>query len=357
MMAKPDFKRNTDVPGTIAGFYYQIIIACKEICKDGTKEVGVETGGDVVTITTSGKRNYIEAKLHTNNFSCFSNDVIKTIYNFYNAYKQSDQIEKMLFTTNVGVTSKDKSLFDTWGTTSNDEIHYIQEAVLRKSIELHDECKKNYDIFCSKVPNRKSKSKAELVGKLCEEVFVKKNCGYSDYAVENSECSYKMFISMLKFEFCNKEKDVLLAEIEKDTEKKIVNDYLVLPENINGEALSEEGAKDIFCCLVKMFFDRVVENSQHRMCKNISVQEYKACLINYLENKAVLEEARRVKESLERLAYDESEMIESLDLEKNEDQAYLACYSKVKQLFLMKLNTEKGSYTFMEKYLLNMLIK
>lgn len=101
-----------------------------------------------------------------------------------------------------------------------------------------------------------------------------------------------------------------------------------------------------------MFFDRVAKNSQHRVCKNISVQEYKDCLKDYLAHKTVSEEARRVKESLERLSYDESEIIDSLDLEKDEDRAYLACYSMVKQVFLMKLNTEKGSYAFMENYLL-----
>lgn len=33
IMANPDLKRNTDAPATITGFYYQIIIVCREICK------------------------------------------------------------------------------------------------------------------------------------------------------------------------------------------------------------------------------------------------------------------------------------------------------------------------------------
>lgn len=355
MMAKPDLERNTDVPSTIAGFYYQIVIACREICQDGIKEVGVETGADVVTIDALDRKYYTEAKLHSCKFSRFSSDITKTIYNFYNSYKTSDQIEEMNFTTNAGKGVEDSSFFDTWGTAGDDEVRYIQEAVLRKSIELHGECKKNYSIFCAKISSKNEKNKksnAEAVKKLCEEVFVKKSLGYSYYAVENPDCSYQTFIQKLKFKFYNKEKDVLLAEIEEEAEKKIADDYMALPENINRETLPEEGVKHIFCSLVKMFFDRVAKNSQHGVCKNISVQDYRDCLKDYLAYKVVSEEARRVKESLERLSYDESEIIDSLDLDKDEDRAYLACYSRVKQIFLMKLNTEKGSYAFMAKYLL-----
>ena len=49
-MAKPDRKRDTNVPSTIAGFYLQIILACYEICRDDIREVGVETDADVVVI-------------------------------------------------------------------------------------------------------------------------------------------------------------------------------------------------------------------------------------------------------------------------------------------------------------------
>ena len=51
-MAELDRKRSTDVPGSIAGFYYQILLACKEVSRYGeVEEVGVETGADVNVIT------------------------------------------------------------------------------------------------------------------------------------------------------------------------------------------------------------------------------------------------------------------------------------------------------------------
>lgn len=83
-MAEPDLKRNTDVPSTIAGFYFQILIACYEICRKNVEEVGIETGADIVVIDNKKERHYIETKLHAKKFNRFSEDVKKTIYNFYN---------------------------------------------------------------------------------------------------------------------------------------------------------------------------------------------------------------------------------------------------------------------------------
>ena len=110
-MAKPDLKRNTDVPATIAGFYYQIVIACREICQDHVKEVGIENGADIAIIYDNSQKTYIEAKLHGAKFSRFSEDIQKTIYNFYNSYEKANQVQKMIFTTNTDISNKDKVFF------------------------------------------------------------------------------------------------------------------------------------------------------------------------------------------------------------------------------------------------------
>lgn len=62
-MAKPDISQNTDVPATIAGFYFQIVLACREICKYDVEEVGVETGADIVVVFSNKGKEYIETKL------------------------------------------------------------------------------------------------------------------------------------------------------------------------------------------------------------------------------------------------------------------------------------------------------
>lgn len=349
-MAKPDMNRNTDVPATIAGFYYQIIIACREICKDFVEEVGVETGADVVIIDKGREKSYIEAKLHTDKFSRFSSDVTKTIYNFYNDYKKSNQIKQMLFTSNVGIGAKDRPFFCTWGLANAQEIEYVQKAVLRKSIELHKECKQNYEKFCLQFPKESSQKKREELEK---EVFEKKTAyQYGEYAVENEECTYEEFIGKLKFEFCDKDKKELLTELEEEAEKKIIIDYQNMPENVGHAILPEDGAKCIFCSLVKIFFDCVVENRKKGVERNISVAEYQKCLQDYYRKKAVPEDAKRVKQCLERLAFDENEVTSDLNLEEEGDRLYLECYSKVKKLFLIKLQEEKGNLAYMERYLL-----
>lgn len=93
-MAKPDQKWDTNVPSTIAGFYFQIILACYEICQDGIRGVGVETDADVVAIDNTGEKFYIESKIHAKEFGRFSEDVKKTIYNFYNGLECQDCYEQ-----------------------------------------------------------------------------------------------------------------------------------------------------------------------------------------------------------------------------------------------------------------------
>ena len=106
-MAELDRKRSTDVPGSIAGFYYQILLACKEVSRYGeVEEVGVETGADVNVITVSKGVVNIEAKLHQDNFGKYAEDIVKTIYNFY---KSDDKnIEKLVFSTNAAPTQSCK---------------------------------------------------------------------------------------------------------------------------------------------------------------------------------------------------------------------------------------------------------
>lgn len=352
-MAKPDLKRSTDVPSTIAGFYYQIILACRELCKDGVEAVGVETGADVVVTDKSKEQIYMEAKLHTSNFNRFSNDVIKTIYNFYNDFKQSDRVKQMIFVTNADVTKKDKPFFDSWGMADAKEIAYIQEAVLRKSIELHEDCKKCYNQFCTDMQKSIPKTDNHYLPELLNEVFIKKvDYQYANFAVENSECTYKEFIQKLKFKFCNQDKNVLLEEIERETIEKIRIDYEAMPQNTMHQKLSEEAAEQIFCSLVKRFFDCVAENSQKHTNRKILASEYQNYLIDCYNGLLDTEKGYQLKRCLKRLAYDEDEILRDLDLELPEDQYFLKCYSSVKDLFIKKMHEEGGTFDFLQKYFL-----
>lgn len=353
-MAKPDRKRDTNVPSTIAGFYFQIVLACYEICQDGIKEVGVETDADVVAIDNAGEKSYIESKLHAKKFGRFSEDVKKTIYNFYNGYVKADKIKKMYFVTNVKSQDSDKAFFDAWNTGKQDpdEIMYIKEAVLRKSIAAHVECQDCYKQFCKEMKRTKPKDKDDYEDELVQEVFCGTGCyPYGRYAVENDECTYPEFVQRLQFCFLNKKKKDLLEEIEKKTKDKIKADYKILRENSTHQDLTDQGADEVFCMLVKLFFDCIVENSQKKTKRTIWVEKYRSCLSAYRNNEIASEEMHILKQCLENLSFDEENMLDGLDLEKAEDKAFFKCYSAVKEVFVGKL-CEEGKVDFMYPYLL-----
>jgi len=354
-MAKPDRKRDTNVPSTIAGFYFQIVLACYEICQDGIREVGVETDADVVAIDNGGEKVYIESKLHSKKFGRFSDDVKKTIYNFYNGYVKSDKIKKMYFVTNVESQDSDKAFFDAWNTGGQDdeEIMYIKEAVLRKSIVSHVECQKCYKLFCKEKKITQPKDKDDYGNELVQEVF--EGTGrypYERFAVENDECTYPEFIQKLQFKFLNKKKKELLEQIEKVTKDKIKADYKLLKENTAHKELTDQGAENVFCMLVKIFFDSITQNSQNKAKQMILSVEYEECLKRYYINGFASEDMFILKQCLENLSFDEENILHDLDLGEVEDEAFFKCYSTVKDIFIRKLYEEKGKLDFMYPYLL-----
>jgi len=88
-----------DVPATVAGFYYQALLACREIIiayRDRAPDadlsaikVSIERGADV-KIDKGGVINSIEAKLYGGSFNEYSPAVTHSFYNFYkNAFTHS----------------------------------------------------------------------------------------------------------------------------------------------------------------------------------------------------------------------------------------------------------------------------
>lgn len=149
-----------------------------------------------------------------------------------------------------------------------------------------------------------------------------------------------------------KDKKDLLEEIEKGTKDKMKADYQLLIENTTHQELTDKGADDVFCMLVKIFFDCIAENSQKKTCKMIFVEKYQRCLKEYYCNGQASEKAFILKQCLESLSFDEEDVLGDLDLEKTEDQAYFKCYSTVKDVFIRKLYEAEGKLDFMEPYLL-----
>lgn len=358
-MAEPDMKRNTDVPSTIAGFYFQVLIACCAVCRRGVEEVGIEMGADVVVIDHKKECRYIETKLHSKNFNRFSEDIKKTIYNFYNGYKKSEKISEMIFVTNVSAVRNDKELLEKWEQyrtkKENEAIVYIQKAVLKQSIKSNDECRNKYISFCEEKKTNLCKDKIDYEDVLIQDVFDNTfTCNYECYAVVNRECTYAEFIRKLKFIFLHKDKLELIEEIEAEIIKTIKNDYQSMIENEENRVLKDQEAEQIFNCLIKIFLDCIAENSQNRTKKSISVKEYKKFLVEFYKNGCLIEseEMFLFRQCLKRLSFAEKDFIEDLETKNEENQAVLKCYSEVKELFLNKMQEGRNIH-FMRTFLLD----
>lgn len=335
--------RNTNVPGTIAGFYYQILIACKELCAPDVKSVGVETGADVVVIRNNNRKTLIETKLHTHKFNRCSSDVTKTIYNFYCSY-QKEEIEQMYFVSNVDMDSSDKSLFDNWENCDSDTIAYIKKAILKESIQHDKQCKEKYEEY----RNTRNTEDKDLFDELWKDI--KDNNAYAKYAIINDECSYEEFAKVLKFEFLNKNKCDEVQNVKNCVLNKLKNKYFELESNVQRKQLDNSNAYRILNSLIVKFYDLTVSNSHKKKDETFTTQEFLDVLEDYLHNDCLDEEAFKLGEYLNSLALAEMREMEDLDLSVEEDKCYFECYCQCEKIFVDKLRACNGNIDFVKDY-------
>lgn len=154
-----------DVPASIAGFYYQILLACREITSLVVKEaapetkVGIERGADVKVIHQSGNEQSIEAKFYGSKFNKYSQPIYHTIFNFY---KNSRDDNSLVFETNVPIdddTSGRISFAQPWAGISNEDmpkyIKYVKVCLIKEWIEKQEKektktIKKKITEYCGK---------------------------------------------------------------------------------------------------------------------------------------------------------------------------------------------------------------
>ncbi len=346
-MAELERKRNTDVPGSIAGYYYQILLACREISKYGeVEEVGVETGADVNVISVSRGVVNIEAKLHQNNFGKYAEDIVKTIYNFYTAYDKS--ITQFIFSTNAAPTRECRKFFDNWGYNGTEET-YIKECILRKSVE--GPCKNTYEKFCANLVIQK---RAETEKKKCIDLLIEETLSgvgkyrYEDFAVINTKITYKDFVGLLHFSFADNKKQAFISEIRTN-----------IMDNING-TVCKMGLKplDIDECdlvinkMIDYFLDVILFNSQNKSNKRVTSEDYVNIIKNYgkLQEKHItkyqifscIQSMQREEEEIRNDIKDRAPIEERDILEEN--------YKLVQEIFLSKMASPDGYASFVQTY-------
>lgn len=131
-------KKSSDVKHSIAGFYYQLMLACKELTvllnksQSDKSFVAVEFGADVRVFDAFDIR--MEAKFYNSNvFTRYKEAITHSIYNFYDSFKKNPTA-KYRFKCNVPIHPDDADLFNSWN-KSNETMKYIRECFIYESID------------------------------------------------------------------------------------------------------------------------------------------------------------------------------------------------------------------------------
>lgn len=134
---------NEDVPASVAGFYYQVLLACREITQliiDAEPEdtmVGIERGADVKIIRSNDINTSIEAKFYGASFNKYSKSIYHTICNFY---KNSRDDDSLIFETNVAIEDDEDICFSKdWSGIEKNKIEkyirYVKICLIREYVE------------------------------------------------------------------------------------------------------------------------------------------------------------------------------------------------------------------------------
>jgi hypothetical protein len=243
--------RSTDVKESIAGYYYQLLIACRELCSLASSEgvnpqnsVGIEKGSDVKIFQRDGSETSIEAKFYKiSNFNKKSLPIIHTIYNFHNSYKSGAKSTKYIFSTNVGLHDRDSDFFQRWPRDINgnlaEHIEFVKLCVVRESIkrEPYNNKFNDYKDRCKAKSIVPVNPKYEL--SFYTDLLIDDLCrgheDFNDFADIMVEDSLKEFIIRIEFQFSEREKFEEISSIKHniyDSIKLIETEFEVDDSNI-----------------------------------------------------------------------------------------------------------------------------
>lgn len=274
---------STDVKHSIAGYYYQLLLACKELVNllihDNKKSfVAIEKGADVRVY--NGSDLSIEAKFYkAKNFTRNSNTIRHTLYNFsymFKEYKSSSSCINPLFVfkTNIQISNNDKTFFDEWGTKKVTEdteyISYIKDCLVYESIQ-RDPVKDIYKSYKDS-HHTKYKDDAQYYHDLIKEIHLDKSLYLKfinpDRFLNDEELSEFIKTINFKFEESGFTKVYIVDEIKKDI-NLMLQDY--------DSELTLEDCSHICNVVLEKFFESTY---------NAEVAEiYRDDLIQIIENK------------------------------------------------------------------------
>ncbi|MHB9938179.1 hypothetical protein CF098_09190 [Clostridium sporogenes] len=278
--------RSTDVKESIAGYYYQLLIACRELCSlanikriNHQNSVGIEKGSDIKIFKIDGNETSIEAKFYKiSNFNKKSLPIIHTIYNFHNSYKGGAKSGKYIFSTNVGMHDSDSDFFENWPKDISDDlteyIQFVKLCVIRESIK-RKEFINNFNDYKDKYKAKSilpTNPKYEL--SFYTDLLIEDLCNgiedFSKFGDLMDEDSLKEFIIRIEFQFSERKKFEEVLSIKNkiyDSIKLIDNEIEVNDSNI------------IMNLMMDKFLDTTITG------KNVSVADLLTIIKQYKDDK------------------------------------------------------------------------
>jgi hypothetical protein len=214
--------RSTDVPHSLAGYYYQLLLACNELVillnEDPDKHdycVAVEKGADIRV--SKEKHTNMESKFYKSEcFQRYDTPVRHTIYNFYSTYasllKDGLPAQRYIFKTNVVLSDNDKSFFEAWRdkhiTDYSSYIGYVKACIVYESIQKksYKPAFHQYQKDQKKALKRKEDLSFAESYRLLMADLGSGGLHYEDYSDMLDDKSLTTFIDQLDFEFADERK-------------------------------------------------------------------------------------------------------------------------------------------------------
>lgn len=301
---------NTDVPASLAGYFYQLLLACKELVilinnhEDTSNYVAIEKGSDIKVFM---KNNVcIEAKFYSDTYFTRNHKSIKhTIYNFYNDYqshlKKGSNPNKYIYRTNVPVSNVDKHFFDLWSnktiTKYDNYIDFVKESILSDSIKRkpYSEAFNEYKKRASVQPNKKGDVSFSLYFNALLEDLKNGKENYSDFADILTYQNMIKFIDNIIFEFGTKSVTKLYSinEIYNDISTELRK---------HDSTLGDEDCVRIRNWFIERFFETITDSTNNGISVKDALQEvtnHKNLKIKYLEDENFIEFKQAIDESIQ----------------------------------------------------------
>lgn len=221
--------RSTDVKHSIAGFYYQLLIAVRELV--GISEfpngyVGVECDADVRV--NKGDDLFIEVKFYkANTFSKNDDPIRHTIFNFYNHFKKTKTTGLYNIRTNVPISRNDKLFFDNWNnrlfSNIDEYIIYTKNCLVYENLGKKP-VKEKFEIFKTRYDSENPKMVKPQYNKAFIESLQYDSSEQSFCADPDgilSDEDLKLFLNQIVFNFPESKEDKYdsVIKMKDDTEK------------------------------------------------------------------------------------------------------------------------------------------